>query len=189
VVSGAAGAVGSIVVQLAKISGCRVIGIAGSDEKCTHITKNLGADHCINYKQHPDTKSMLQALKQVCPGGIDIYFDNTGGYITDAIFELINLRARIIICGQISQYNGNLDEPELAPRFLHKILYTRATIQGILARDYVSRIPEMMPPMIKWLKEGKLKYEETVFEGFENLPKALNALFHGLNTGKLVVKA
>jgi hypothetical protein len=101
---------------------------------------------------------------------------------------LINVRARIIICGQISQYNGALDNPELGPRFLHKILYKRATIQGILARDFNARMPEMLQQMSAWLKEGKIKYHETIVDGFEQLPAALNMLFHGKNNGKLLVK-
>jgi len=131
---------------------------------------------------------MKVALERACPTGIDIYFDNTGGITTDAVFLLINVRARIVLCGQISQYNGSLDKPEMAPRFLHRLIYTRATIQGILARDYVSRTPEMMQDMILWLKEKKIKYDETITEGFDNLPKALNSLFYGKNVGKLLVK-
>jgi len=188
VVSGAAGAVGSIVVQLAKLKGCRVVGIAGSDDKLKHLKQVLGADEVINYKNYRTLEQMNKALSEACPNGIDIYYDNVGGVITDSVWSLINLRARIIICGQISQYNGKLDEPEMGPRFLHHILYKRATIQGILARDYSSRMNEMVQTMSQWLKEGKIKVDETVVEGFDNLPAALNSLFHGSNTGKLVVK-
>jgi len=188
VVSGAAGAVGLIVVGIAKIKGCRVVAIAGSDEKCGLLTKEFGADAAINYKKHPTAKEMYEALKAACPSGIDIYFDNVGGPATDAVFELINLRSRTIICGQISQYNGGLDNPSLGPRFLHKLIYTRSLIQGVLARDYTSRNPEMLEQMTKWLEEKKIKYHETITEGFENLPKALNSLFHGHNTGKMIVK-
>jgi NADPH-dependent curcumin reductase CurA len=130
---------------------------------------------------------MKAALAAVCPNGIDVYFDNTGGPITDAVFELIALRARVVICGQISQYSGGLDSPNLGPRFLHHILYKRATIVGILARDYTSRMDEMLEQMSEWIQEGKIKYRETFVEGFANLPAALNSLFHGKNTGKLVV--
>eukprot|EP01125_Pyxidicula_operculata_P023077 TRINITY_DN9792_c0_g1_i1.p1 TRINITY_DN9792_c0_g1~~TRINITY_DN9792_c0_g1_i1.p1 ORF type:complete len:352 (+),score=82.50 TRINITY_DN9792_c0_g1_i1:30-1085(+) len=198
VVSGAAGAVGSIVVQLAKLSECKVIGLAGSEDKMEYLRK-LGVDETINYKQTPDIPSVQKALKEaigrIYPDRseddrkIDIYFDNVGGYITDAIFPLINLFARIIICGQISQYLGKLDKPELCPRFLHHILYQRATIKGILARDYNHRMGEMVDIMTKYLKEGKIKLpNETIVEGFNNLPNALNSLFHGSNTGKLIVK-
>jgi len=188
VVSGAAGAVGSIVVQLAKLKGCRVVAIAGSDEKCERLQKYLGADVTINYKKYPTPELIRKALSEACPKGLDIYFDNVGGIITDAVMTLINLRARIIICGQISQYNGRLDEPEMGPRFLHQILYKRATIQGILSRDFNNRMDEMVQQMSQWLKEEKLKIDETVVEGFDKLPEALNSLFHGKNIGKLIVK-
>ncbi|KJE92543.1 hypothetical protein CAOG_03489 [Capsaspora owczarzaki ATCC 30864] len=114
---------------------------------------------------------------------------STSIHTTGAVFNLINLRARVIICGQITQYNGKLDSVEMGPRFLHRLIYTRATIQGILARDYVDRMDEMLPVMIDWLNSGKLKYEQTVVDGFEQLPSALNALFHGKNVGKMLVRA
>jgi NADPH-dependent curcumin reductase CurA len=123
VVSAAAGAVGSLVVQIAKIVGCRVVALAGNQEKLDWLKNDLGADVVINYKDHSTLPSMLSALKEACPNGIDIYFDNTGGVTTDAVFHLINLRARIIICGQITQYEGALDNPEMGPRLLHFILY------------------------------------------------------------------
>jgi len=188
VVSGAAGAVGSLVCQIAKIYGCNVIGIAGSEEKQKYLVEEIGCSKALNYHEFNTQEKMQAALASACPNGIDIYYDNTGGFITDAVFPLINLRARIIICGQISQYNGQLDAPELGPRFLHHVLYQRATIQGILSRDYEARNSEMVDVMAGWIKEGKLKPKETVVEGFENLPAALNSLFHGKNTGKLVVK-
>eukprot|EP01095_Lingulamoeba_sp_RSL-Kostka_P017286 TRINITY_DN889_c0_g1_i2.p2 TRINITY_DN889_c0_g1~~TRINITY_DN889_c0_g1_i2.p2 ORF type:complete len:356 (-),score=145.25 TRINITY_DN889_c0_g1_i2:1379-2446(-) len=188
VVSGAGGAVGSIVVQLAKIRGCKVVGIAGNPDKIKYLLDDLKVDAVVNYRNYPTALEMKQALADVCENGIDVYFDNVGGHITDAVFELINLKARIIICGQISQYNGGLDNPELGPRFLHKILYTRSTIQGILARDYTHRMPEMIEQMSIWINEGKVQYKETFIDGFENLPKALNSLFHGFNVGKLLVR-
>lgn len=189
VVSGAAGAVGSIVGQIAKIKGCQVIGIAGSDEKCQQLIDELGFDAAINYRTYSDQAAMRQALMQHCPKGIDIYFDNVGGMITDAVIDCINKRARIIICGQISQYSGNLDQPELGPRFLHRVLYTRATIQGILSRDYTHRMSEMLAEMAPWVRQGQIRYRETFMDGFENLPNALAALFKGANTGKLIVRA
>ncbi|KJE95171.1 NADP-dependent dehydrogenase [Capsaspora owczarzaki ATCC 30864] len=194
VVSAASGAVGLLVAQIAKIQKCRVVGIAGGQEKCNYL-KSLGLDEVIDYKALPRSKddvdydAILAALKQACPQGVDIYFDNVGGTTTDAVFNLINLRARVIICGQITQYNGKLDSVEMGPRFLHRLIYTRATIQGILARDYVDRMDEMLPVMIDWLNSGKLKYEQTVVDGFEQLPSALNALFHGKNVGKMLVRA
>ncbi len=188
VVSGASGAVGQVVVQIAKIKGCKVVGIAGSDEKTSYLKETLGVDEIINYKKHPSAIEIQNELSKLCPEGIDIYYDNVGGYITDAIFELINLNARIIICGQISQYSGGLDNPEMGPRFLHKMLYKRATIQGVLARDYNHRMNEMLTEMTPWVQNKSLKYKETIIDGFDNLPKALNMLFHGKNMGKLIVK-
>ena len=187
VVSGAAGAVGSLVVQFAKLHGAKVVAIAGSAEKCNLHTNDLGADFALNYKEFKDSKALANKVTEIC-GGVDIYFDNVGGWITDAIFPLINKRARIIICGQISQYNGGLDEVELGPRFLHHLIYQRATIQGILARDYTHRMDEMMQHVVPLLKSGKLKYQETFVDGFEKLPQALNMLFTGDNVGKLIVR-
>lgn len=188
VVSGASGAVGQAVVQIAKIKGCKVVAIAGSDEKIKYLKESLNVDEVIHYKKHPSAIKIKDELQRLCPEGIDIYYDNVGGYITDAIFELINLNARIIICGQISQYSGGLDNPELGPRFLHKMLYKRATIQGVLARDYNHRMDEMLAEMTPWVQNKSLKYKETIVEGFENLPKALNMLFYGKNIGKMIVK-
>ncbi len=188
VVSGASGAVGQVVVQIAKIKECKVIGIAGSDEKTNYLQEELGVHEVINYKKHPSAIELKKELSRLCPEGIDIYYDNVGGYITDVIFELININARIIICGQISQYSGGLDNPALGPRFLHHMLYKRATIQGVLARDYNDRMPEMLEEMTPWVQNGTLKYKETIIEGFENLPNALNMLFNGKNIGKLIVK-
>ena len=188
VVSGASGAVGQVVAQIARIKGCRVVGIAGSDDKLKYLKNELGVDIVINYNHYPTADKLKRALKKVCPKGIDIYFDNVGGYISDSIFECINLNARIIICGQISQYSGGLDHPNLGPRFLHHILYKRAKIQGVLARDYNNRMDEMLLEMTPWVKNGLLKYEETLVEGFDQLPNALNMLFFGKNKGKLIVK-
>ncbi len=187
-VSGASGAVGQVVAQIGKIKGCKVVGIAGSDEKTSYLKEILGVDEVINYKNYPTSVAMKNKLSRVCPEGIDMYYDNVGGYITDAVFETINLGARIIICGQISQYSGGLDNPELGPRFLHKILYKRATIQGVLARDYTDRMDEMLREMTPWILDRSLKYKETIVNGFENLPNALNMLFLGKNIGKLIVK-
>ncbi len=189
VVSGAAGAVGSIVGQIARLKGCRVIGIAGSDAKCTQLVEELGFDAAINYREHPGQADMQQAFARHCPDGIDIYFDNVGGVITDAVMECINLRARIIVCGQISQYSGQLDQPEMGPRFLHRILYARATIQGILSRDYSERHAQMLAAMAPWVKHGDIRYQETFMDGFASLPTALAALFAGANTGKMIVRA
>lgn len=187
VVSGAGGAVGSTVVQIAKLKGCRVIGITGSKEKMDFLEQELGVDATINYKENKTQESMVKALKAACPEGVDIYYDNVGGVITDAVIDVVNVGARILICGQISQYNHALDKPEMGPRFLHKVLYKRITIQGILARDYNDRMTEMISEMGPWVKDGKIKYKETIVKGFEKLPKALSGLFDGKNTGKMIV--
>lgn len=176
-----------MVVQVARNLGCKVVGIAGSDAKCNFLVNELGCVGAINYKGK-DTQGMIDALKKECPNGIDIYYDNVGGIITDAVISLINVRARILICGSISQYNDGLEEANMGPRFFHRVLYTRCTIQGILARDYYPKHQEMVDVMAKWIQEGKLKYKESFVEGFEKLPEALNSLFHGTHTGKVIVK-
>lgn len=188
VVSGAAGAVGSLVVQFAKRHGARVLGIAGGQAKCDWLHDQLGADWTIDYKTHANADTLAAEIRALT-GGVDVYFDNVGGMVTDAVIPLINRRARIVICGQISQYSGGLDTPELGPRLLHHLLYQRATIQGMLARDYVHRMDEMVRIVAPWVKAGEIVFEETVVEGFEQLPGALNALFTGEHRGKLLVKA
>ncbi|WP_460527841.1 NADP-dependent oxidoreductase [Chitinimonas naiadis] len=187
VVSGAAGAVGSLVVQYAKRHGCKVLGIAGGAAKCAWLRDVLGADWAIDYKSHQDADTLSAAI-QALTGGVDVYFDNVGGMVTDAVIPLINRRARIVICGQISQYSGGLDTPDLGPRLLHHMLYQRATIQGMLARDYVHRMDEMTRIVAPWVQAGEIVFEETLVEGFEQLPAALNQLFTGEHRGKLLVK-
>ena len=187
VVSGAAGAVGSLVAQFAKRHGCRVLGIAGGPAKCAWLTGTLGLDWAIDYKAHANADALGAAIK-AATGGVDVYFDNVGGIVTDAVIPLINRRARIVICGQISQYSGALDTPELGPRFLHHMLYQRATIQGMLARDYLHRMDEMTAIVAPWVNAGKIVFEETIVDGFDQLPATLNRLFTGTHTGKLLVK-
>jgi NADPH-dependent curcumin reductase CurA len=188
VVSGAAGAVGSLVVQFAKRHGARVLGIAGGAAKCAWLKDTLGADWAIDYKAHSSADSLGAEIRALT-GGVDVYFDNVGGMITDAIIPLINRRARIVICGQISQYSGGLETPEMGPRLLQHMLYQRATIQGMLARDYLHRMDEMIRIVGPWVKSGEIVLEETVIDGFEQLPSALNSLFFGDHRGKLLVKA
>ena len=188
VVSGAAGAVGSLVVQFAKRHGARVLGIAGGAAKCAWLRESLGADWAIDYKAHADADSLGAEIKALT-GGVDVYFDNVGGMVTDAVIPLINRRARIVICGQISQYSGGLDTPELGPRLLHHMLYQRATIQGMLARDYLHRMDEMVRIVAPWIKAGEIVFEETIVDGFDQLPHALNSLFTGEHRGKLLVRA
>ncbi|CAE7700486.1 yfmJ, partial [Symbiodinium microadriaticum] len=188
VVSGAAGAVGSLVCQFGKKCGCRVIGIAGGLSKCGFLTDTLHLDGAIDYKSFTTTEALQEELQRVT-GGVDIYFDNVGGWITDAVIPLIKLRARVVICGQITQYEGMLDAPEMGPRFLHHLLFQRACITGILARDYTHRMSELHRIVAPWLQDGSLVFQETVVEGFDQLPDALNMLFNGRNVGKLIVKA
>jgi NADPH-dependent curcumin reductase len=182
VVSAAAGAVGSIVGQIGKIKGCRVVGIAGSREKCEWVVDELGFDAAINYK----TEDIRQGLKRTCPNGIDIYFDNVGGEILDAALAMINLRARISICGMISQYNATAPVP--GPYNLINILARRAKMQGFIVTDYLPRAQEAIPELIKWHMEGKLKYRVDVVEGLKEAPRAVNKLFEGSNQGKLIIK-
>ncbi len=187
VVSGAAGAVGSLVVQFAKKAGCRVIAFAGSEQKCQWLQQQLNVDLAINYVNFANHTALNEYLKQQAIK-VDVYFDNVGGLISDAVIPQINKRARIIICGQMSQYNGQLDEVELGPRFLHHLLYQRATIQGILARDYSHRMDEMLASILPWLEQQSLHYQETVVEGFDKLPEYLASLFKRASVGKLLVK-
>jgi NADPH:quinone reductase len=183
VVSGAAGAVGSLVGQIAKIKDCEVVGIAGSDEKIAWLTDELRFDAAFNYKTSNDC---VAHLKQLCPNGVDCYFDNVGGAVTDAVLPLINTKARIAICGQISQYN--LAKPEPGPRAFPYLLTKSARAEGFLVYNFADRFPAGIAQMAKWMKEGKIKYRETVVEGFENGPRALIGVLSGDNIGKMVVK-
>jgi len=184
VVSGAAGAVGSLVGQIAKIKGCRVVGIAGGDDKIAYLTEEIGFDAAFNYKTVSD---YYQQLKELCPKGIDVYFDNVGGEISDAVFSLINTRARVSICGQISQYN--LEKPEMGPRLiLMSLLVKQARAEGFLVFQYAEKYPQGIKQMAQWLREGKLKYKEDIEEGIENTPRAFMDMLKGRNTGKQLVK-
>ncbi|HML15718.1 MAG TPA: NADP-dependent oxidoreductase [Bryobacteraceae bacterium] len=183
VVSGAAGAVGSVVGQIAKIKGCRTVGIAGGDDKVAWILGECGYDAAFNYKT---TGNYSARLKELCPNGIDVYFDNVGGAITDAVFGQLNVGARISICGQISQYNNT--KVEMGPRLLGALIISRAKVQGFLVSDYAPRFGPALVEMAGWLKAGKLKYREDIVEGFENLPKAFIGLLEGENIGKRLVK-
>ncbi|MBL7733863.1 MAG: NADP-dependent oxidoreductase [Chitinophagaceae bacterium] len=183
VVSGAAGAVGLLVGQIAKIYGCNVLGIAGTNEKINLLLNEYDFDEAINYKT---SENISQELAEKLPQGIDVYFDNVGGEITDAVFENINTNARILICGQISQYND--DKPEMGPRFLPVVLKKTATISGFLASQFAHQFGEAGKKLTQWILEGKLKYTETIVEGFDQIPNAFLGLFSGRNTGKMIVK-
>ncbi len=182
VVSAAAGAVGSLVGQLGKLHGCRVVGIAGSDEKCSWLTAELGFDAAVNYRR----ESVTEALAASCPKGIDVYFDNVGGEILEAALSGINDRARIVVCGMISQYNAI--EPPPGPRNLGNLLIHRARMEGFIVLDYFLRASEALEALGAWVSEGRLRYRVHVVEGLEEAPAALNYLFDGRNEGKLVIK-
>jgi NADPH-dependent curcumin reductase CurA len=182
VVSGAAGAVGGLVGQIAKIKGCHTVGIAGGDEKQSCVVEEFGFDACIDYK----SENVGAALAKHCPKGIDIYFDNVGGEILDAALANIARHARVIICGAISQYNAT--EPVRGPSNYLALLVKHASMTGFVVSDYGARLAEGAAEMGKWLAEGKLVSREDVAEGIENFPDTLLRLFRGANTGKLVLK-
>jgi NADPH:quinone reductase len=183
VVSGAAGAVGSLVGQIAKIKRCRAIGIAGSDEKVEYLTREIGFDSAFNYKTTPDYDAKLRELT---PNGIDVYFDNVGGPITDAAIGRLNHRARVGVCGQISQYNS--DEPEMGPRWLGQLIVKQAKVEGFMVRQFSDRFEEAYRQLGNWLRDGKIRYRESVVEGLENAPRAFIGMLEGLNIGKQLVK-
>ena len=183
VVSGAAGAVGSIAGQIAKINGCRVVGIAGSDQKIACLRDELGFDAAFNYKTTPDYYAELEKL---CPNGVDVYFDNVGGPITDAVFRFINTGARIVLCGQIAQYND--EKPGTGPRLLSRLIVKQARAEGFLVFQFAPRYAEGLKQMAAWLKAGKLKYCEQFVDGIENTPRAFIGMLQGENTGKQLVR-
>ncbi len=182
VVSAAAGAVGSLVGQIGKIQGMRVVGIAGSDEKCRWLTEELGFDAAVNYKKRP----VLAGLRRECPQGIDVYFDNVGGATQDAALSLINQRARIVVCGLISQYNATAPVP--GPRNLGNLLVQRARMEGFIVLDHLDLAEKAAADLIRWHLAGRLQYRLDVVHGLEKAPAAVNRLFDGSNAGKLVVR-
>lgn len=183
VVSGAAGAVGSVVGQIAKIQGARVVGIAGSDEKVSYLTDTLGFDVGINYKT---TDNIYASLKEACPNGIDVYFENVGGEIGDAALSLLNKHARIPVCGAISSYNKT--DRDLGPRVQSRLIKSSALMKGFVVNDYNDRFKEGATKLGEWLSQGKLQYEETITEGLDNVTDAFLGLFQGKNIGKQLVK-
>lgn len=182
VVSAASGAVGQVVGQVARIMGCKVVGIAGTAQKVDYIVNDLGFDYGINYK----TENIDSTLTNICPEGVDVYFDNVGGYITDAVLEHISTGARISICGQISQYN--LAEPELAQRNLRLLITNQAKMEGFLVTQFAGKFEHARQRMAGWIKSGILNYREDVVEGIESAPRAFIGMMSGENFGKLLVK-
>ncbi|MDO1511090.1 NADP-dependent oxidoreductase [Maribacter confluentis] len=183
VVSGAAGAVGSVVGQIGKILGLTVIGIAGTDEKIDMLKSDFGFDHGINYKT---TKDMKAAIKEAAPNGVDVYFDNVGGPISDAVLFSINQFARIIICGAISVYNKT--ELPMAVAVQPFLVKNSALMQGFIVSNYADKFPVAIKQLATWLGEDKLIYRETIVEGFENTPQAFLDMMDGKNKGKMIVK-
>ena len=184
VVSGAAGAVGLVVGQIAKLNGCRVVGIAGSEEKVKLLKEEFGFDEVINYKTCTNLK---KAIADACPKAVDIYYDNVGGEISDAVISQINFNARIVLCGQIALYNST--EIPMGPRLQPMLLTRSVLMQGFIIGNYQSQFAKGFNHLSLWLKQGKLKYKETIVKGFDKLPSALLGLFNGDNTGKMIVEA
>lgn len=183
VVSGAAGAVGSVAGQIGKIKGCRVVGIAGSDEKVSELTSKFGFDAGINYNT---TDDMAAAIAENCPDGVDVYYDNVAGDIADGVHRNMNRFGRIVNCGAIANYNDT-SEPT-GPRVEMMLIKKSLLMQGFIVFNYEDKFPEATKQLAQWLNDGKLEFSETVVEGFDNIPKAFLDLFEGKNKGKMVVK-
>jgi len=182
-VSAAAGAVGSLVGQIAKIKRCRAVGITGSDQKVRYLTQELGFDAAFNYHESADFQA---SLKQVCPNGVDVYFDNVGGGVTDEVIRSLNTRARVVLCGQTSQYNA--ERPEMGPRWLDQLIIKQARMEGFLVNQFSARFDDGLRQLAIWLQQDKIRYHEDIVEGIENAPRAYVGLLAGENIGKRLVK-
>lgn len=186
VVAAASGAVGSVVGQIGKIKGCRVIGVAGGAEKCGYVKKELGFDECLDHRE----SNLGDRLKAACPKGIDIYFENVGGKVFDAVLPLLNDFARIPVCGLIAHYNATElpSGPDRIPLLMHSILTKRFTFRGFIVSDFASQFPQFLAEMVPWLKEGRVKYREDITDGLENAPRELIGLLRGENFGKKIIQ-
>lgn len=186
VVSAAAGAVGQVVGQIARLKGCRVVGVAGSQAKCEYVVEELGFDACANYK----LPSFAEDLKAACPAGVDVYFENVGGLVLETVLELLNVGARIPLCGTIASYNVTElpPGPNKVPLLMRTLLTRRVTVRGFIIFDHYDRLDAFLPEMSQWLREGKIKYREDVVEGLEQAPRAFQGLMVGENLGKLLVR-
>jgi NADPH-dependent curcumin reductase CurA len=173
--------VGAVVGQLAKLQGCRAVGIAGSKDKCEYVVNELGFDACVNYK----TDALVPALSAACPKGIDVYFENVGGDVTEAVVQLLNPFSRIPLCGLISMYNATSPAPGPSWRYL---LTNRALVKGFIVSDHLDRMPAFLADCTTWVREGKLKFREDIAEGLENAPTAFIGLLQGKNFGKMLVR-
>ncbi len=183
VVSAASGAVGSVVGQLAKLKGCRTIGFVGSEEKAAYVKDELGYDATLNYRVIAD---LQKEMSELCPDGVDVYFDNVGGPITDAVLDNLSQHARVALCGQISQYNNT--RPEMGPRNLWKLIVTRSRVEGFLVTDFGQRYAEGISALAGWLADGTLRYREDIVQGIESAPAAFIRMLEGENFGKLLVR-
>ena len=185
-VAAASGAVGSVVGQIAKIRGARVVGIAGGEKKCRFVTEELGFDACVDHRS-PD---FAAHLKEACPEGIDVYFENVGGKVFETVFPLLNTYARVPVCGVISQYNASepLQGTNWVPTLMRSILSKRMTVRGFIVGDFYPRYKEFASEVVGWVKDGKLKYREDIVEGLENAPRGLIGLLRGENFGKRLVR-
>lgn len=181
VVSAASGAVGAVVGQIARIQGCRVVGVAGARDKCDYVVRELGFDACVSHRS-PDLEA---ALREACPQGIDVYFENVGGAVLAAVLRLINMRARIPLCGLISQYNAVPLPPGPNPG---PLLWNRALIQGFIVSDHLDRLGAFLEDVGRWVREGRVAYREDIVEGLEHAPQALIGLLEGRNFGKLLIR-
>jgi hypothetical protein len=186
VVAAASGAVGSVVGQIAKIKGCRAVGIAGGEKKCRYVKDELCFDACLDHRDH----ALPDRLKEACPSGIDIYFENVGGKVFDAVLPLLNNFARVPVCGLIAQYNATEPPPgpDRVPALMLATLVKRLTFRGFIVWDFASQFPQFLADMSGWLKEGKVKYREDVTEGLENAPRELIGLLKGENFGKKIIR-
>jgi NADPH-dependent curcumin reductase CurA len=194
VVSAASGAVGAVVGQIAKIKGCRVVGIAGGQDKCTYVQKELGFDACVDYKRGgpaaqdphaPQGGDLVASLQAACPKGIDVYFENVGGAVLAAVLKLINPFARIPLCGLVSQYNAT--EMPTGPNW-SVLLVNRVLVKGFIVSDHLNRLPAFLNDVGQWVREGRIKYREDIVDGLENAPGAFIGLLQGKNFGKMLVK-
>src|SRR5881409_2960421 len=181
VVSAASGAVGSVVGQIAKLKGCRAVGIAGSEDKCRFVVDTLGFDACVSHR----TSDLVGALRLACPSGIDVYFENVGGPVLDAVLRLVNPGARIPLCGLISQYNAT--EPVRGPD-LRPVLVNRVSLRGFIVSDHADRQADFLTETTRWVREGRVRYREDVVDGLEQAPRALIGLLEGRNFGKVIVR-
>lgn len=183
VVSAASGAVGQVVGQIGKIMGCRVVGIAGGAKKCGFVTGELGFDACLDYKAEKDLDA---ALRAACPNGIDVYFDNVGGEISDAVLRNINFFGRVALCGSISQYNAS--SPPMGPRLLGTFVGKRVNLRGFIVTDFAERYAPARRQMGEWVRSGRIKYREDVVQGIDKAPRAFIGMLRGENFGKMLVK-